>query len=101
VSHSSNTSNAVCPPPEVTFNSEDADKRIMLKRTGKRFGRALYCFVLTPRQDMRPQKRASGTVPLEQPKLTLSSSQVFESCRAKSGVSENRTVKFLYSILHV
>lgn len=26
--HSSNTSNAVCPPPEVTFNSEDADKRI-------------------------------------------------------------------------
>ena len=26
--HSSNTNNAVCPPPEVTFNSEDADKRI-------------------------------------------------------------------------
>ena len=78
VSHSSNTSNAVCPPPEVTFNSEDADKRIMLKRTGKRFGGALYRFVLTPRQDMRPQKRASSTVPLEQPKLALGSSQLIE-----------------------
>ena len=78
MSHSSNTSNAVCPPPEVTFNSEDADKRIMLKRTGKRFGGALYRFVLTPRQDMRPQKRASGTVPLEQPKLALGSSQLIE-----------------------
>jgi len=50
---------------------------------------------------MRPQKRASGTVPLEQPKLALGSSQLIEWCGAKRGVSENRTVKFLYSILHV
>ncbi len=28
IHHSSNTINAVCPPPEVTFNSDDADKRI-------------------------------------------------------------------------